>query len=296
MALPNEFRRFEYDAYGAAQLISPRQLGVSMSVFNSPVIGPALLCFIISSIIVVAAVAVVLCVYFVYKKKHDFLKKHLGITSVSSRVQDAAGVNDGSAGTGSDENASEFRFDDEYLKDALSQSTMQFYLSVFASLTGFVLIIAVIIVALVQGDIEIALGTLPGVVINIVSALFFKQAKDTRDLAAALYGQNMHRINVSDSQDIAEKIEDRKLKSIVLATLTLNLASTSATPADNLQELLKCIGQCSADSPPDNSSSGGSSGNTSSGDSSSGDSASSDSSSGDSSSGDSSSGGSSSTS
>jgi hypothetical protein len=203
--------------------------------------SPSWLCFVISSAVVAAEIVAVLCVWFVHKRRHEFMKKNLGLGAPPA-------ANGGGGGRSPEEGAdtggqAAYHFDEEYQKDALSQSTIQFYLSVFAAAAGFALVIAMAVMAIVHNDAEIALGTLPGVVINIVSALFFKQAKDTRDLAAAMYNQNVHRSNVFDSREIAAAIEDGKMRSVVMATLALNLASSDSKPAEQIQALLKCIGE-----------------------------------------------------
>jgi hypothetical protein len=109
-----------------------------------------------------------------------------------------------------------------YHTQALSQAATQFWFSLTAASIGFIVILYTAFGSLRGRQVYITLlNTLPGVAIEAVAALFFKQAEDTRKRATELYD----RLRVDDKQTQAlaliESIQNQELKDLVKAQWAL---------------------------------------------------------------------------
>jgi hypothetical protein len=120
-----------------------------------------------------------------------------------------------------------------YHTQALAQAASQFWFSITAASFGFLLIMYTGFTALRAKEPEIALlNTLPGIAIEAVAALFFRQAEGTRKRATELYD----RLRSDDRQTQAilliESIENPTLRDIVKAQWSLQIAGFQAQPID----------------------------------------------------------------
>ena len=120
-----------------------------------------------------------------------------------------------------------------YHQQALSQARVQFWFSVGAATVGFVFIIYQSRFFAV-GNIESYLRIMPGVIIDVVAALFFRQAEQTRERATALYDRLRSDNQVLRTQVLVESIEDGKMKSAVKALIALHMAGLKLNEADLL--------------------------------------------------------------
>lgn len=108
-------------------------------------------------------------------------------------------------------------------EQALTQAAIQFWTSLVASIFGFVFIIIMIVLANGSQWYEYVLKVLPGVIIETVSYLFFKQSSETRSRATEFLNKLRSDDQISKSIVIADSIDDTKLKSIIKAKIALHI-------------------------------------------------------------------------
>lgn len=118
-----------------------------------------------------------------------------------------------------------------YHQQALSQAKVQFWFSVIAATTGFVFIIySASDVSL--DNLASTLKILPGVIIDAVALLFFRQAEQTRERATALYDRLRTDNQMRNAKAIVESIEDVQIKSAVKAQMALHMAGLKPKEID----------------------------------------------------------------
>lgn len=108
-------------------------------------------------------------------------------------------------------------------EQAIQQSIIQFWFSLIASIIGFVFIIIIVVISENLQWYEYVLKTLPGVIIEAVSVLFFSQSKETRERASDFLNRLREDRQFTKSIEIIDTIEDEKLKSLVKAEIALHL-------------------------------------------------------------------------
>lgn len=137
----------------------------------------------------------------------------------------------GSNSQGSDGgNGTEKKFDEkieeliqDHHKQAIMQSTVQFWFSLFASVVGFIFIITIIVVSKDLQWYEYIAKIFPGIVIEAVSVLFFSQSKETRERASDFLNKLREDRQFTKSIGIVDTITDEKLKSLIKAEIALRL-------------------------------------------------------------------------
>ncbi len=128
-----------------------------------------------------------------------------------------------------------------YHQQALSQARIQFWFSVVAATVGF----AYILVAATRandGTLAIVLNSLPGVVIDAVAFLFFKQAEQTRERATALYDRLRQDSQVEGAREMVESIDDIQIRSLVKAQIALHMSGLSPKELDLQAGVLRRVG------------------------------------------------------
>lgn len=108
-------------------------------------------------------------------------------------------------------------------EQALTQASIQFWTSLVASIIGFIFIIIMIVVANGSHWYEYILKVLPGVIIEAVSYLFFKQSSETRSRATDFLNKLRNDEQISKSIVIADSIDNANLKSIIKAKIALHI-------------------------------------------------------------------------
>lgn len=196
---------------------------------------PTWLYFIVSSALAVLAAVVILCIYHVRKGNLKMRKPALR-SRPAIKLEDTGGSVEKQVPQGIQ---TEEQYNEVFRQETLKESATQFYLGLVISIAGFIVIIIAIVLAFFGNDMEALLGTMPGIVVNIVSALFFKQSKDAKDLAVKLYQQDEFMANLQNVMFIADRIQDQKIKSTVLAALALYLAYPDEKPAAEIQAFIK---------------------------------------------------------
>lgn len=114
-----------------------------------------------------------------------------------------------------------------YHKQALRQASIQFWFSIIAAVVGFGFVINEI--ASNASASEKAIGAIPGLVIDLVAALFFRQAEQTRQRATELYD----RLRTDNERTVAigliDSIDDNNLKSVIKAQLALKIGGVESS-------------------------------------------------------------------
>lgn len=118
-----------------------------------------------------------------------------------------------------------------YHEQALSQARVQFWFSVVAATLGFIWILyaGTGIQADKPGTVS---KTIPGIVMDAVAFLFFKQAAETRQRATELYDRLRKDKQLTESSSIVASIEDTRLRSAVKAQLALHMSGLEPKPID----------------------------------------------------------------
>jgi hypothetical protein len=128
-----------------------------------------------------------------------------------------------------------------YHQQALSQAKVQFWFSVVAATIGFVYILFAAS-RTDDGSFAIVLNVLPGVVIDVVAFLFFKQAEQTRERATSLYDRLRQDSQVESAREMVESIDDLQIRSLVKAQIALHMSGLSPKELDLQTGLLKADG------------------------------------------------------
>lgn len=111
----------------------------------------------------------------------------------------------------------------EYHQQALKQARLQFWFSIIAAFAGFAWIILGAI-NISPSNIFNYFKIVPGIIIDALAYLFFRQAEATRERATALYDRLRADFQQSKAIQLADTIEDQKIRAIVKAQLTLHMA------------------------------------------------------------------------
>lgn len=116
-----------------------------------------------------------------------------------------------------------------YHKQALRQASIQFWFSLVAAVVGFGIILYAFIFAADKSTAEITVTALSGAIIDLIAALFFKQAEQTRSRATELYD----RLRIDNQRTIAidliNSIDNVDLRSVVKAQLALKMGGVDTT-------------------------------------------------------------------
>lgn len=112
---------------------------------------------------------------------------------------------------------------ESYHNQALQQAAVQFWFSIMASALGFALIFMTIFFAENETWYEYILKSFPGAIVEVISALFISQAKETRDRATNLFKELNYDDKIEKSVEIADTIEDFDMKADVKAKIALHI-------------------------------------------------------------------------
>ncbi|HEY0322342.1 MAG TPA: hypothetical protein VGC66_15400 [Pyrinomonadaceae bacterium] len=118
-----------------------------------------------------------------------------------------------------------------YHDQAISQANILFWFSLAIATAGFTLISYVVLRGSHVTDTQLLLKLLPGTAVEFVAVLFFKQAREVRQRATALYDRMRMDRWLKDVTVLADSIDDPKIRSDVKARLAfqmINLLSTSS--------------------------------------------------------------------
>lgn len=123
-----------------------------------------------------------------------------------------------------------------YHEQALNQARAQFWFSVAAATVGFAWILYT--GNQIQAEnLATAFKTFPGVVMDAVAFLFFKQASETRQRATDLYDRLRKDKQIAESVVLVATIDDSRVRSAVKAQVALHMAGLEPRPIDLTQFL-----------------------------------------------------------
>jgi len=118
-----------------------------------------------------------------------------------------------------------------YHEQALGQAKAQFWFSIAAATIGFVWILWAG-AAIDPQALATVSKTLPGIVMDAVAFLFFRQASETRQRATELYDRLRRDKQMAESATIVASIEDLRLRGAVKAQLALHMAGLQPDAID----------------------------------------------------------------
>ncbi|MET8202048.1 TRADD-N-associated membrane domain-containing protein [Micromonospora taraxaci] len=115
----------------------------------------------------------------------------------------------------------------EYGSVGLSQAKIAFTTSLVAAGVGFAVIIAGAVSAFFASATQAAIPVSAGGIISAISALFFSQATQTRNLMKNLLDEEQANRRFDESLTLAREIKDPTIQSRLQAVLSLNFADVS---------------------------------------------------------------------
>jgi hypothetical protein len=118
-----------------------------------------------------------------------------------------------------------------YHEQALSQAKAQFWFSVVAATVGFAWIL-IAGTGITAENLASVTKTLPGVVMDAVAFLFFRQASETRQRATELYDRLRRDKQMSEAVELVSSIEDLRVRSAVKAQIALHMSGLKPNPVD----------------------------------------------------------------
>ena len=118
-----------------------------------------------------------------------------------------------------------------YHQQALSQARVQFWFSVIAATIGFIYILYGAITARNEYVFDY-LKVTPGVIIDAIAVLFFKQAEQTRQRATELYDRLRTDRQMLRAETVVNTIEDVSIRSAVKAQITLHMVGLAPKEID----------------------------------------------------------------
>ena len=118
-----------------------------------------------------------------------------------------------------------------YHEQALSQARAQFWFSVVAATIGFAWILYS--GSNIQAENFVTVSKiLPGVVMDAVAYLFFRQASETRQRATELYDRLRRDKQLTESVSLVSSIDDIRVRSAVKAQIALHMSGLQPSPID----------------------------------------------------------------
>ena len=122
-------------------------------------------------------------------------------------------------------------------KQAIIHSRIQFYTGLVMSITGFSLIIYVIVFALSSNSITNIITITGSIVIEGISILFLKESHKLRQSAKEYHDNLSENIKQLQAIKIAESIEDSEIKSAIKAQLSLHMIGIHSDNIDTTKIL-----------------------------------------------------------
>jgi hypothetical protein len=119
-----------------------------------------------------------------------------------------------------------------YHLQALSQARQQFYFSLGAAVVGFIYILVMVALSYQTPGADLIVRVLPGIAIEAVAALFFRQAEQTRERATALYDRLRSDDQRTQALGLIETVTNDDVKSLAKAHMALHMAGLSTPPLE----------------------------------------------------------------
>ena len=114
-------------------------------------------------------------------------------------------------------------------EQALREASTQFWFSLIAACVGFVFIAVTFFSSKDAEWVSKLVTTIPGVIIEAVSALFFSQSKETRERSSDFLNRLREDRKFEKGIEIANAIQDEPMKAKMLASIALSLCGISSS-------------------------------------------------------------------
>ena len=108
-------------------------------------------------------------------------------------------------------------------EEAINEAKTQFWFSLIFACIGFIFIATTFVFSKDTEWYNKLVMTIPGAIIEAVSALFFSQSKETRERSSDFLNRLREDRKFEKGLEIANTVEDKKLKAKMLASIALNL-------------------------------------------------------------------------
>ncbi|PJH94846.1 TRADD-N-associated membrane domain-containing protein [Bacillus sp. SN1] len=111
-----------------------------------------------------------------------------------------------------------------YQQQATNHSNLQFYVGLIMSIVGFILLIGIIIFAVGSDNtVSSAISVVGSLIFEGISLMFLKESQKLRIRVKEYHDSVLENSNRKESIDLADKIQDEKLRSLVQAQLAFHL-------------------------------------------------------------------------
>lgn len=132
-----------------------------------------------------------------------------------------------------------------YHSQALAQATWQFWISAFGAISGLAMVAVSLAAYLTETDRSgFPFGALPGILVEAISILFFREAKETRERATALLDKSRIDNMREKALEIVNSIDNPELRDAVKTEMALQMTEISSSPVSGIiTELLQLNGR-----------------------------------------------------
>ena len=127
-----------------------------------------------------------------------------------------------------------------YHEQALQQSKIQFWFSLIVASIGFIFILVNVIIYFFVSDKIYLLNAIPGVVMDAIAFMFFKQSSDIRNRATEHFDRLRTDNQKQKSLDLVGKITNTKLKDLIYAQIAINTSGVNTT-ADDFSKIVSLL-------------------------------------------------------
>jgi hypothetical protein len=127
-----------------------------------------------------------------------------------------------------------------YHEQALHQSKIQFWFSVIAASIGFIFILANVIIYFFNNEKIYLLNIIPGIVMDAIAFMFFKQSNEVRHRAVEYFDRLRTDNQKQKSLDLVGKITNTKLKDLIYAQIAINMSGVNTT-ADDFSKIVSLL-------------------------------------------------------
>jgi Cyanobacterial TRADD-N associated 2-Transmembrane domain len=116
-----------------------------------------------------------------------------------------------------------------YHSQAISQANILFWFSLAVATAGFILTSYLMLSFSQAGNLQLLLKSLPGTVIEVFAVISFRQAREARQRATALYDRMRQDKLLADVMLLLDSIDDPKLRNVMKARLSCRMLDSFST-------------------------------------------------------------------
>lgn len=127
-----------------------------------------------------------------------------------------------------------------YHQQALQLSKIQFWFSIIAASIGFLFILANIFLYYSDNEIRYIFNIIPGVVMDAIAYLFFRQSNETRNKTIGYFDKLRTDNQKQKSLELVDNIENTKLKDLIYAQIAINTSGVK-TSVDDFSKIVSLL-------------------------------------------------------